>query len=424
MRSRKLSLTEILKVGLSPNRGVNSGFEMLKNIRTDGQSLVGCPTESVSKLAVACTPFAMNQDDYYIRASNIYSLGSGIPLKVCTFVGSPKIVNLIEVAWIQDDSLTYVMDRQGIYTVNPSGNQIPLCNSIVVMNGQILVGGIVSGLNNLGKGTIAWSDIALDRFTIDKSNTAGFYNPNIGEVYNILPLQDSAIVLGSAGACQMYYAGNTFGFRDLDIPLLKSKGLCASSTNKAIYVAQDGSVVSVDKNGEATILGYSWIGKSVVKVQYLNGRNLFAFTDTVTTHLLDSKGLFGYGYKIWGEFNKTLGVIDSFEQNTFEFQTALFDLGRVGEKFIDEVAIQDSLKYPADTRYIEVFESDGGLSQGLKILNSFNASKYPIAGEGFKLFYRSNSEPSITRIDIEYQAADKRFGGGYTPYSGGTKNVY
>jgi hypothetical protein len=170
----------------------------------------------------------MNTDDYYITSAGIYSTASGTALKAYTFVGFVKIINLIEVIWLQDDVKTFIVDRTGIYDVNPSGNTIPLCNSIVHMNGQILYGGVKDGFQQLGQGFIGWSEIAFDRFTLSKENTSGFYNPNIGVIYNILPLQDSAIVLGSAGAAQMFYAGHIFGFRDLDIPKIKSVNLCAS----------------------------------------------------------------------------------------------------------------------------------------------------------------------------------------------------
>lgn len=416
MRSKRLNLSEILKVGLSPKDGVHTGLATLKNVKTDGSGLIGIPDETVYKRAY-CIPFTLGQTDYYVTAAGIFIRSNGTALQAYTFAGAIKIVNLIEVVWIQDTVQTFVVDRQGIFVVNPSGNTIPVCNALVHMNGQILAGGIRDSFNQLNESYIAWSEIALDRFTLSKENTAGFYNPNIGTIYNILPLQDSAIVLGSRGACQMFYAGHIFGFRDLDIPRLKAANLCASSTNICIYIAQDNSIVKVDKSGNSETLGYKWIGSQVVDVKYLNGRNIFVFTTSSNSYCLDSKGMFSYGYRIWGELNTDMVVDTTFEQDSYGFGTAELDLGKAGLKFLNEVYVADNLRSPA-VRSVEVQSSGTTNSQGSKLLNSLSATKYPIVGDTFKVSYTSDTLPNITELVLEIQDNDRRFGFGYTPYGG------
>lgn len=417
MKSKKLNLSEILKVGLSPKDGVHLGLARLKNLRSNGSYLVGCPIETVTKRA-SCTPFTLSISDYYITAAGIYKTSTGTPIVVYTFVGTPKIVNLIEVVWIQDSVRTYIVDRSGPSLVNPSGNIIPVCNSIVHMNGQILCGGFLDNFNSLSEAFVGWSEIALDRFTLSKDNTAGFYNPNIGKVYNICAMQDSAIVFGSRGACQMYYAGHIFGFRDLDIELLKDKNLCASSTNIVVYIGKTGDIYKVDKNGESVLLGFKWIGSQTVSVSYLNGRNTFVFTTASTSYLLDSKGMFSYGYKVWGEFTDSLCVDSSFEQATFELETFAFDFDRPGVKNLQEVFVQDNLKYPT-ARTVAIKGMLDTSTQGPKPLNQVSASKYPISDVEFRLSYASAASPVITDILVEVQDLDRRFGAGYTPYNGG-----
>ncbi len=416
MRSKRLDLSEILKVGLSPKEGWHNGLSMLKNMKTDGSSLVGIPDESVYKRAY-CIPFTLGATDYFLTATAIYIRSSGTPIYAYTFVGPIKIVNLIEVVWIQDSVQTLVVDRTGVSAVNPSGNTIPLCNSIVHMNGQILVGGILDGFNQLNSSYIGWSEISLDKFTLSKDNTAGFYNPNIGTVYNILPLQDSVVVLGSRGACQMYYAGHIFGFRDLDIPRLKSANLCASSTNICLYVAQDNSIVKVDKVGNFETLGFKWLGAVTTDIKYLNGRNLFVFTTADNSYCLDSKGMFSFGYKIWGELNTDLVVDTTFEQDSYEFKTCEIDFGIAGLKYLNEVYVADNLRSPA-IRSVEVFSSGTAQSQGSKILNSLGATKYPIVGNTLSIAYAADTLPAVTNLVAEIQNTDRRFGFGYTPYGG------
>lgn len=419
MRSKRLDLSEILKVGLSPKDGVHTGLSMLKNLRTNGQALVGCPTLTTTKKA-SCEPFTLRSQSYYINSTGLFSTLSGTPLLVYTWVGTPKIVNMIDVVWLQDDVKTYIVDNYGISLVNPSGNQIPLCNDIALMNGQILCAGFLDGFNTLDDSFIGYSEISFDRFTLSKDNTAGFYNPNIGSCLNILPMQDNAIVLGSRGACQMFYAGHIFGFRDLDVPLLKAKHLCASSTNIVIYIAEDGNIVKIDKNGTSAYLGYRWIGKNTLTVRYLNGRNQFVFTTADNSYILDDKGMFSYGYKVWGEFNNSVAVDTDFVQDSWEFGTFETDFGKAGIKIANEVFIQDSLRGLAQ-RFVKIESSGTVNSQGWKPLNLVSASKYPIGGDTFSLSYKTDTEPAITEAIVEIQDLDKRFGNGYTPYSGGTK---
>ena len=416
MRSKRLDLSAILKVGLSPNVGVHTGLSVVKNLRTDGHALVGLPTETTYKRG-SCIPFCMRASDFYTTSAGLYSTSSGTAILARTWSGPLKIVNLIDVVWLQDSAATYILDAYGISAVNPSGNTIPLCNSIVQLNGQIICAGFLDDFNNLDETFIGWSEINLDRFTLTKDNTAGYYNPNIGKCLNVLPMQDNLIVLGSRGACQMYYAGHIFGFRDLDVPLLKAKHLCASSTNLVVYVGKDGAIIKVDKNGQATILGYSWIGENVVDVKYLNGRNVFVFTTADNSYLLDDKGMYSYGYKIWGEFTEALVTDTTFEQATWSFSTFESDFGKAGLKFVNEVFIQDNLRGTAQ-RSVKVESSGTTNSQGWKALNGLAASKYPIVGDTISISYQSNTKPKITELHIEMQDTDRRFGFGYTPYSG------
>lgn len=417
MRSKRLDLSAILKVGLSPNSGVGAGFSMLKNLRTNGQALIGCLSESVYKRG-ACTPFCIRASNFYITPTGLFSTASGTAILARTWVGSVKIVNLIDVIWLQDAEATYVLDSYGVSSVNPTGNTIPLCHSITQLGGQIVCAGFLDGFNSLDETFIGWSEIALDRFTLSKDNTAGFYNPNIGKCLNVLPMQDNLIVLGSRGACQMYYAGHIFGFRDIDVPPLKAQHLCASSTNLIVYISKDGEIVKIDKNGQSASLGYSWIGENVVDVKYLNGRNIFVFTTSDNSYLLDDKGMFSYGYKVWGEFTEDLVVDTSFEQLTYGFETLENDFGKAGLKFATEVFVQDNLRGPAE-RSVELKSSGTASSQGWKLLNGLSATKYPISGDTLRIGYISDTRPKITELSIDIQDTDRRFGFGYTPYSGG-----
>lgn len=415
MRPTKFDLGELLKVGLSPVDGTQSGFAVLKNLKSDGRRLVSCTAETTTKLS-SCTPFTRGIADYYVTTAGIYSSLSGTPLKVHTFVGAIKVLNLIKVVYIQDSVSTFFIDASGIYNVNPSGAYIPLCNSIVQMNGQLIAAGVKDSFNNLDEGYVVWSTIGQDCFELSKENTAGFYNPNIGKVLGLIPLQDNAIILGSRGAAQMYYAAHTFGFRDLDIPLLKSSSLFAYSTNIGMYIAKDGSIIKVDKSGNFVNLNYSWIGKDVVDVRYLNGRNWFVLTTASNSYIIDENGMFSFGYKVWGEFTESLVVESSFEQTTCEFRTNFMDLQRAGLKHLHEISISEE----ASTAGTVIAYSEGiSKTQGYKSLNGLASVKYPIVGQKLAIGYKSaGSSATLNRFQIEISSFDRRFGFGKVAYGG------
>lgn len=413
MRSRKINLTDLLKVGLSPTDGATPGLSMLKNLRTDGNRLVGLATEAV-QIGTLKYPFSGGIDDGYVTNAGVWFTSSSTPVTTQAFVGTPKFVNLIKVLWIQDDVKTYFLDSQGFHQVNPGGVDIPLVNTITQMNGQILVGGFLAGFNQLDKSYIGWSDIGRECFDLTRQNTAGFYNPNIGEIFNILPLQDSAIVLGSRGAAQMYYAGHVFGFRDLDVPLIKAKNLCASSTNVVLYVSKDGELIKVDKNGNFENLNFSWLGSSIVDLKYLNGRNWFVLSTSTNSYIIDSKGMFSFGHRIWGEYaTGTLAVNTGFEQSTWEFQTNFMDLSKAGLKQLYEISISDNLATPGSV----IAYSEGiSITQGWRNLNKVSACKYPLSGQKISIGYKSTVAPKIDRFEIEISDFDQRFGHGKIPY--------
>lgn len=423
MKSKRLDLSGLSKQGLTPAFSAFSkvGWRSLKNLKTNGTTLIPCPIEVTTKIE-ACRPLTLGTVDYYILADGIYKQGTGL-IHACTFSGIVKIVNMISVVWIQDSLTTLILDKDGVYTSNPSGNTIPIANDLCIMNGQIIIAGPSSGILDLDAGFVAWSAIGSDDFDLTKQNDSGCYSPNIGTVLNVLPLQDSVIVLGTRGACQMYYAGHIFGFRDLDIPLLKSRGLCASSTNFAFYISQSGSIVKVDKNGEFESLGFEWIGSSTLDVKYYNGRNLFAFSTSSETFLLDKAGMFSFGYKTYGEFNASLVVESAFEQDTYECYSTMWDCERAGLKRITEIYLNVTPSMSALNQQVIGYGDDFTTTPGWKNLNRWGVCKYIISGYQIAFGFKTTVPTEISGMQLEMLFADQRYGSGAAPMVGGAINA-
>lgn len=414
MRFEQLTLTEICKVGLSKIdiAGNRLGLSYLKNLRTDGAWLQPCPIETTVKLS-ACTPFTVGLFDYYIKSDGVYKQGTG-KIYSYTFVGRVKIINLIKVVWIQDDVLTLYVDSTGVYTTNPSGNTTPIANCMTSMNGQIIAGGILTssilGHEGLDAGYIAWTGIGVDNFSLTKQNESGIVHPDVGTVYEVLPLHaiDSFLVLGSRGATMMFYVEHIFGFKPIDIPLIKAEGLAASSHDTAVYIAQNGDIWRVKRDGSPEPLGYGWIGKDVTDVKYLKGRNIFVFTTSSNSFILDNLGMYSYGYKVWGEFNGALVVDTTFEQTTWEFRTTFWDAERSGLKNLMEVYVRDGLS--TQTRNIKVYSETLSTTGGDKVLNTVDAVKYIQSGQNIAIEYRSAYAPVISSIHAQIIPLDRRFG--------------
>lgn len=417
MRLRKLNLTDLLKQGISPVDpllGTGIGWALLENARTDGTSIKMCAEETVLKFSEPVRVLNQGMTDYILKATGIFST-SNSSIYSKTWIGSPKVVDLIKYAIIQDDTSTIFLDSSGVYTSNPSGRTIPKGNSIITLNGQIIVGGVKDLFNNLTEDYIVWSGIATDDFTLTKSNDAGIGHANIGRVHSLYPLQDSIIAMGSRGASQMYYAGHIFGFRDLDLPLAKGSNLGASSTNICLYIAKDGSIIKVDKSGNFENLGYSWLGLQTLKVSYLNGRNWFLFTTAERTFVLDSQGMFCFNSFVYGETADELVTYSAFSQDSSIVRTLFSDLGRVGYKTLQEIYLQERKATGMGT--VKVYAESLDRSGSFRSLNLMGAAKYPMSGNLLAVEYKQTVDFSISSFALEVFDVDKRFGTGSTPYN-------
>ena len=421
MRFEQLTLTDICKVGLSKSdvAGNTLGLAMLKNMRTDGNLLQACPIESTTKLA-NCIPFTLGLNNFYIVPSiGIYNAAGTLLFSRNFGTQRIKVINLIKVVWIQDDTTTIYFDGTSIGTVNPSGYDTPVANAMTTMNGQIVAAGLLSssvlGHETLDAGYIAWTGIGTDNFSLTKQNESGIAHPDIGTVYDVLPMPkiDCFILLGSRGNSLMYYVEHIFGFKPIDIPLIKSEGLSASSNSRSVYISQCGDIIAVKGDGTPENLGYGWIGRDVIDVKYLRGRNVFVFTTSDNSYLLDDQGMYSYGYRVWGEFNSTLVVDVSFEQVSWGWRTTFWDAQRSGIKNMMEMDVRDGLTTSSRTVYAYADGSEialGTKTLGNKTLNSVDAVKYVLAGQNISIGYASADAPTISAIHAQIIPLDRRFG--------------
>ncbi len=437
MRSKKIELSEILSKGLvniSPDANV-PGFSFLKNLKTNGTHLVGCKIEKPYKVSSDVKPFMLLNKVFAIQGSSIVWLSGGEFNSIETVYTDSQnrlaevrsILAFHKFAIIQTESTTFFFDGSQVSLANPSGRDIPLCKSLADLKGQLICFGLsqnsaqlVGGVPDLDSSYVCWSGIGSDNFELTKSNTAGFFNPLIGEGLLVIPFQKSAILLGTQGSTQMLQAGSTFGFKDLNLPRPRLEGiyqtvLSASSGLKAAYIDQQDHIIILEESGKVTDLDFSWIAKDVVDIRYLKSRDWFIFTTASNSYVLDDKGMFSFDYIVYGEAYDQLIVEDEFEQASWEFETTCFNLNKAGLKNSRELFIADNLSNTL--AFAKIFNKEKQ-DQGFKVLNSLRATKYPLSGQSFGIAYTATNEPTVSTIQLEYIDLDKRFGSGYIPYKG------
>jgi len=412
MRTKRVQLGDIFKSGIASVLNGSAGLSDLCNIKPSSQGPISCPTETVVKVAADCTPFTLGTTDYRITSTGIFELTETLPEHVKAFSGRLKIVNFIEVVWIQDSVSTYFMDRAGLYTVNPSGNTIPLCNDIQNWDGQVICAGILDGSLSLNEGFVLWGDIGKDSFDLDRQNIAGFSNPDIGAIKSVLLFDNSAMLLGDRGTSLMRQAEQTMGFKSRPGPAIRGVGLAASCGLYGIYVSVENCLILVKPDGTYEELGYRWLMPSITAVRYLPRKDWFLLDTATESYIIEKGALYRLGAKIYGESNIGLIVPSSFAQLTYSFKTTDMNFNRPGLKNLLEVTVQDGLP-ASDVRSVSVC-NETSLSNGEKVLNSQSSTKYPIWGATLSVEYTSSSPPSISEFSVEMGFIDRRFGTGST----------
>jgi len=178
---------------------------------------------------------------------------------------------------------------------------LPLCNSLIDLNGQVFMGGLSpwDTWTDLSERHVAWSDIGSSVFSLDRRNEAGYREYDFsGSVVEVKKLGQTAIVYGYNGIAAFRAVAEpapTFAYKNVARIGLYNKGAVAGDDNEHCFVGSDGFIYKLDDQLKLTKLGYqeymTQLSNGTLVVNYDSSEGDYYFSDGVRSFLLTENGL-------------------------------------------------------------------------------------------------------------------------------------
>ena len=178
---------------------------------------------------------------------------------------------------------------------------IPLCRSLIDLNGQVFVGGLSpwGTWTDLSERHVAWSDIGSSKFTLDRRNEAGYREYDFsGPIVEVKKLGQVAVVYGYNGIAAFQPIADpapTFAYKNIAKVGLYNKGAVAGSDEEHCFVGSDGYIYKLNSQLKLTKVGYqeymTQLSNGTVIVNYDSSEGDYYFSDGVKSFLLTDNGL-------------------------------------------------------------------------------------------------------------------------------------
>jgi hypothetical protein len=382
MRELELSMSEMLKNGLAPERSplgaqyLNEcyGFKCGK-FWLEGYDPLDNPIDPAFNILyywpfpqflngdkynilvirdmVAASDKVYTLDDYHGTVTLISTLAHGV-----YGLGSlPELADFGKYAMIVNGpALIYRNVATSTWVTVAGTTKIPQMRTICNFKGQAVGGNIISSWYDCNETYIVWSKIGEADFTPDEKNTAGYRrDPFGGHVLHARQLGDTVIIYSSAGITSMIPViepAATFGFKELSDVGLINRGAVNGSKFKHVFVDAYRNLCELSKEG-LKVLGYQEylqrLTENDVIVSYAPFTKDFYISDGTTTFLYSPYGLTEvpqHPSTVWAQ-NDSLGVTgqymlpDTVESGNYFLQTCPFDFGYRDSKtlFVTELGI-------------------------------------------------------------------------------------
>lgn len=449
MRSYRFPYDDSFKAGLvSENPGsVNTqGFVRLVNLIPFNGALQYRPQPRVTSVFDVTTEiFKYGNDVMALSSTKIEQVNqpSGV-----TFTRDTLLAPLdTGVRWCLADyvdfgiishcgSATYVgyLDKFGqISSVSPTGVGIPKAFSMTDVNGQLVVGGILSDFLNPSidyTTFVAWSKIGSIDFTVDKTNEAGFHQPNIGRVLSVQKLGASFLALGNDGVGLYYPADQTFGYKKISEYGIQSAWNCCSSGDEVFFIDKRGVLRRVKESAAQNVeqLGYSWLFENKnCRMHWARGEEeLRVIVDNTTTFHLNEFGMCQSSIAMLGEATFTEGFVQNYVCGAVDLGDAILELAPKnanvsGLKSITEIHLVHDLDawhfgYVVAVKGNREFQSRGyRLSDlGLAVPNIVaDIFKIGCTIQNYQTPLNLNKQATINSLSVQTVKVDGRFGRGF-----------
>lgn len=422
MRQHKFDYSEYFKKGLvSDDR--ESGFIRLQNLYPWKGSLRYLARPSmIEALDSASQIFRIGINSFRCSTTGVEKLVEGAYTAVIALESSTvwSCLNFIKFGVLTDGVSKVYVDENGACSL--IGTDFPKATSSCDLNGQVVVGGLDGSWNSLDRTYVAWSKIGLLDFTVDKTNEAGFHNPDIGIVYSVLKFGKDFIALGASGVAHYSPAAQSFGYRKLGNVGISGTLNAASNGQEVYYVDKLGDLIQINSSNGATNLGYRWIFKGhSAKLHWAESENeLRIVVDNSKTYVLNTYGLYETNIVILGSTVDGLySVYGSQALDDAYFETADENADVSGLKSVTEVYVEDT---SSDDKTVSIVSTVGRSTNRSReqLVNHLGIAVPNIAVDRFRISYRVEdyTDGQISSLYCQTVKTDGRFGTGYSGTKG------
>jgi len=318
MREFYLELDEYFRNGLRPDASNPVGSPYLVELRNARPSALGLRPYVATSL-----PYNASQahfiDDHVVQwpfpqvffAKNYRFVGTKERMYLANDLG--VLVSLFGYdsaeRWDLADMGEYMLaakDGTGVWERSIIGGwgastDLPLCKSLVNLNGQVFMGGLSpwGTWTDLSERHVAWSDIGSSVFSLDRKNEAGYREYDFsGSVVEVKKLGQTVIVYGYNGIAAFLPVAEpvpTFAYKNVARIGLINKGAVAGDDEEHCFVGSDGYVYKLDNQLKLTKVGYqeymTQLSGGTVVANYDSSEGDYYFSDGVRSFLLTDKGL-------------------------------------------------------------------------------------------------------------------------------------
>lgn len=266
------------------------------------------------------------------------------------------------------------------------------------------------------KNWVAWSKIGEASFIRDRSNEAGERPMDWeGWAWQVLPLEEMAVVYGDNGICMMYPVDSpaaSFGFKNIAKVGIKSPYSVAGSEHVHFFITAIGDLWKLTKQGPEKLGFREYLSSLTNPVLLYEEKDQKLFISDGTIGYVFSSGLGGGYASITGITNNFVTSPTAMVGTPISIMTDTIDLGHRGIKTITFVEVgtdtTEDIFVALDFRYTkdEVWRTSDWV-----LTNPEGVAKINVAAVEFRVRVKQNvfDELRLDYINLRHQRADRRF---------------
>lgn len=330
---------------------------------------------------------------------------------------------------ILTDGTTTLLYNDGVVT--PTTTRL---GAVCARDARLIYGDVGSYPNAVGWSAIDGADIpdilagtALSGVQATRNTTGIAEMPWRGKVLAILPMGDTYIIYGEDGIAALREIQGGLGFVDVAYPAhlgLYARGAVAGSDQQHVFRGTDGGLWMISPKLEVVKLDYAWTLNTHDRIVYEPVENLFWISDDTESYCLSTGGLAGpidqvpsslalIGDKIVGTGTAYTEPEEEGDPLTVEafIHTNTFDMGMNGQKRVTVVNLHGEFSHATVGCLYKYSSSDTFREKAAVLCSPEGAAFLNIALVYGQLKITATMEPEarITKVELRYQAHDRRF---------------